>query len=46
MDLIDQIDNLQAYLQEMREKLTKGEISDTDTQKALQNINILKVCSK
>ena len=41
--LLGTIDSLQAYLQQMKEKLTKGEISDTETEKALQNINLFKV---
>ena len=43
-DVLDQINSLQAYLEKMKERVINGEISNTDTKTALQNLNVnLKV---
>ena len=43
-DVLDQINSLQAYLEKMKERVLNGEISNTDTKNALQNLNVnLKV---
>ena len=39
-DVLDQINSLQAYLEKMKERVLNGEISNTDTKNALQNLNV------
>ena len=44
VDVLDQINSLQAYLEKMKERVINGEMSNSDTKTALQNINVnLKV---
>ena len=40
IDVLDQINSLQAYLEKMKERVINGEISNTDTKTALQNLNV------